>query len=410
MQDDDKPELFIPEPPFRPGDTPDFSHIHVRKNDNLIKPDVLVDSYDTEQQAGGLIRVLDMQGHASGPWHSDIRPDTLRKGLRAMLLTRLLDDRMFQMQRQGKLSFYLKCHGEEAVAVAQALALRKSDMVFPTYRQQGILIARDYPLLNMMCQCLSNQGDPTLGRQMPALYSARDHGFFSVSGNLGTQYIQAVGWAMATAYQHSDDLAAAYIGDGSTAEGDFHYALNFASTYRAPVILNIVNNQWAISSFQGIAGGQSKTFASRGLGYGLASLRVDGNDFLAVYAVTRWAAERARRGGGATVIEHYTYRAEGHSSSDDPARYRPSDEAAAWPYGDPIERLTQHLIRLGEWSEEKHQALTEELQTLVLDTYKKAEAMGAITSESGIDPASMFEGVYEDMTPALREQARQAGY
>ncbi len=402
-------DLYIPEPLHRPGDTPDFSHIHVRRNDNLEQPDVLVDSYETERHAGGLIRVMDMKGVASGPWLPEVSPDTLRKGLRSMLLTRLMDDRMFAMQRQGKLSFYLKSRGEEAVSVAQALAIRKTDMVFPTYRQQGVLIARDYPMKRMMCQCLSNAGDPSLGRQMPTMYSSREYGFFSISGNLGTQFIQAVGWAMASAYKRRDDLAMAYIGDGSTAEGDFHYALNFASTYRAPVILNIVNNQWAISSFQGIAGGQSKTFASRGLGYGLASLRVDGNDFLAVYAVTRWAAERARRGGGATVIEHYTYRAEGHSSSDDPSKYRPIEEAGAWPYGDPIERLKQHLIVIGEWDDERHNALVNELSEFVRDTYKEAEALGSIAGGTGIDPKTMFEGVYEHMTPTLDEQARVSG-
>ena len=403
------PELYIPEPLFRPGDTPDFSHIHVRRNDNLEKPDVMVDSYETERHAGGLIRVMNMDGAASGPWLPDIPVATLHHGLRSMLLTRLMDDRMFAMQRQGKLSFYLKSRGEEAVSVAQALAVRKSDMVFPTYRQQGILIARDYPMKRMMCQCLSNVGDPSLGRQMPTMYTAKDYGFFSISGNLGTQFIQAVGWAMASAYKNRDDLAMAYIGDGSTAEGDFHYALNFASTYRAPVILNIVNNQWAISSFQGIAGGQSKTFASRGLGYGLASMRVDGNDFLAVYAVTQWAAERARRGGGATVIEHYTYRAEGHSSSDDPSKYRPTEEAGAWPYGDPVERLKQHLIVKGEWSEEQHAALIDELSGIVRETYKEAEALGSIASGTGIDPKTMFEGVYEHLTPKLGEQAQLSG-
>lgn len=403
------PELHIPEPLFRPGDEPDFSHIHVRKNDNIERPDVMVDSYDTERQAGGLIRVLDMKGQASGPWMPEIEPDTLRRGLRAMLLTRLMDDRMFAMQRQGKLSFYLKSRGEEAVAVAQALAVRKSDMVFPTYRQQGVLIARDYPIKKMMCQCLSNAGDPGLGRQMPTMYSSKEFGFFSISGNLGTQFIQAVGWAMASAYKNRDDLAMAYIGDGSTAEGDFHYALNFASTYRAPVILNIVNNQWAISSFQGIAGGQSKTFASRGLGYGLASLRVDGNDFLAVFAATRWAAERARRGGGATVIEHYTYRAEGHSSSDDPSKYRASDEAEAWPFGDPVERLKDHLILIGEWSDEQHAVLHEELSQQIRDTYKEAEALGSIATGTGIDPKTMFEGVFEHLSDRLEEQAEQSG-
>jgi len=143
------PELYIPEPLFRPGvrpgDTPDFSHIHVRRNDNLERPDVMVDSYETERHAGGLIRVMNMDGVASGPWLPEIPLATLHHGLRAMVLTRLMDDRMFAMQRQGKLSFYLKSRGEEAVSVAQALAVRKSDMVFPTYRQQGILIARDYP-------------------------------------------------------------------------------------------------------------------------------------------------------------------------------------------------------------------------------------------------------------------------
>jgi len=167
-----------------------------------------------------------------------------------------------------------------------------------------------------------------------------------VSGNLGTQMIQAVGWGMAAAYKNTDGIASAFTGEGATAEGDFHYALNFASTYRAPVILNVVNNQWAISSFQGIAAGEGETFAARGSGFGLATLRVDGNDFLAVYAATKWAAERARKGGGATLIEHFTYRKEGHSTSDDPTKYRPENEPEVWPFGDPIDRLKDHLIHI----------------------------------------------------------------
>src|ERR1700737_5655771 len=135
------------------------------------------------------------------------------------------------------------------------------------------------------------------------MYSTRAYSFFSISGNLGTQFPQAVGWAMASAYKGDRRIAAAWIGDGSTSEGDFHHALTFAAVYRVPVLLNIVNNQWAISSFQGFAGGERSTFAARAIGYGLPGLRVDGNDFLAVYAVTRWAAERARANLGATVIE-----------------------------------------------------------------------------------------------------------
>ncbi len=214
----------------------------------------------------------------------------------------------------------------------------------------------------MMYQIYSNAMDPLKGRQLPIMYSSKEYGFFSISGNLGTQFPQAVGWAMASAYKGDDRIAASWVGDGTTAEGDFHHALNFASVYRAPVILNVVNNQWAISSFSGIAGGDESTFAARAIGYGLPGLRVDGNDFLAVYAATRWAAERARSNLGATLIELYTYRVEGHSTSDDPSRYRPTDEAKAWPLGDPIERLKDHLIALGEWDEDRHQAAHAELR------------------------------------------------
>src|SRR3974390_177253 len=164
----------------------------------------------------------------------------------------------------------------------------------------------------MMCQVYSNAKDPLKGRQLPIMYSSKEFGFFTVSGNLGTQFPQAVGWALASAYKNDDRIAVSFIGEGTTAEGDFHHALNFASVYRAPVILNVVNNQWAISSFQGIAGGEESTFASRAIGYGLPGLRVDGNDFLAVYAVAQWAADRARNNLGATLVELFTYRAEGH--------------------------------------------------------------------------------------------------
>ncbi len=217
-------------------------------------------------------------------------------------------------------------------------------MNFPTYRQAGLLIAGGYPMVEMMNQIFSNEADPLKGRQLPIMYSAKEHGFFSISGNLGTQYVQAVGWAMASAIRNDSRIAAGWIGDGSTAESDFHAALVFASTYRAPVVLNIVNNQWAISTFQGIARGGSGTFAARGLGFGIPALRVDGNDYLAVHAVAKWAVERARRNLGPTLIEYVTYRAGAHSTSDDPSAYRPKTESDAWPLGDPVIRLKNHLI------------------------------------------------------------------
>ena len=240
-----------------------------------------------------------------------------------MMKVRAYDVRMQMAQRQGKTSFYMQCTGEEAIACAFQMALEKGDMNFPTYRQQGLLIASGYPLVDMMCQIYSNSRDPMKGRQLPVMYSSKAHGFFSISGNLGTQYPQAVGWAMASAIKGDTRVAAGWIGDGSTAESDFHAALVFASTYKAPVVLNIVNNQWAISTFQGIARGGSGTFAARGHGFGIPSLRVDGNDYPAVYAVAKWAVERARRNLGPTLIEYVTYRAAAHSTSDDPSAYRP---------------------------------------------------------------------------------------
>jgi 2-oxoisovalerate dehydrogenase E1 component alpha subunit len=174
--------------------------------------------------------------------------------------------------------------------------------------------------------------------------------------------------------------------------------------YKAPVILCVVNNQWAISTFQGHAGGERQTFAARGPGYGMPGVRVDGNDFLAVHAVTQWAAERARTGGGPTLIEHVTYRAAAHSTSDDPARYRPKDDYQKFPLGDPVERLKKHLVALGEWSEERHQALTTELEQHVAASWKEAVSHGTLTDAPRLDPELMFQDVFKEMPEHLRRQ------
>ena len=406
MKDKVSLSLHVPEPPSRPGDPVDFRAMKLPAAGLAPRPEVDCPAEDTNALAHGLIRVLDDEGVAVGPWDPQADVGLLKRGLRAMLTTRVFDDRMYRQQRQGKTSFYVKCTGEEAVAVAQTLALEPQDMCFPTYRQQGVLITRGYPLVEMMNQCYSNAADPLKGRQLPVLYSSKAHGFFTVSGNLGTQFSQAVGWAMASAYKHDTRIAYAYIGDGSTAEGDFHQALLFASVYRAPVILNIVNNQWAISAFQGIAGGDQATFASRGLGYGLPSLRVDGNDFLAVYAVTRWASERARLNLGATLIELFTYRASAHSTSDDPNRYRPAGESEGWPLGDPIERLKAHLIRLDEWSDADHAALEAELIEEVRRAGREAEKIGVLgASRASVE--EMFNDVYKAQPWHIRRQAAE---
>jgi 2-oxoisovalerate dehydrogenase E1 component alpha subunit len=266
---------------------------------------------------------------------------------------------------------------------------------------------RGVKLVDMMCQCLSNTRDMCQGRQLPIMYHTKSGNVFSISGNLGTQYPHAVGWAMASAIKGEDHIAAAWVGDGSTAESDFHHALTFAAVYQAPVILNVVNNQWAISTFQGTAGGERRPFAARGLGLGIPGIRVDGNDLLAVYAVTSWAAERARHSGGPTLIELVTYRGGAHSTSDDPDKYRPKDEWAAFPLGDPIERLKQHMIAQGNWSEKKHEQLIKELQAEVKAAWKDAQQYGTMTEGPWLDPATMFDDVYADQPRNLESQCRR---
>jgi 2-oxoisovalerate dehydrogenase E1 component alpha subunit len=402
-------KLHVPEPSGRPGCKTDFSYLQLSEAGAARKPPIDVDPQATADLAASLVRVLDEQGQAHGPWAEDIPEQVLHDGMRAMLTTRIYDTRMVIAQRQKKMSFYIQSLGEEAIGSAHALALKPDDMCFPTYRQQSILMARKLPLTDMICQLFSNEKDPLKGRQLPVMYSYKDEGFFSISGNLATQFVQAVGWAMASAIKGDTRIASAWIGDGSTAEADFHTALTFAHVYRAPVILNVVNNQWAISSFQGIAGGEATTFAGRGVGCGIASLRVDGNDFLAVFAASRWAAERARRNHGPTLIEWVTYRSGPHSTSDDPSKYRPADDWQHFPLGDPIARLKQHLIVSGCWSEERHAALESEIEAQVITAQKAAEQFGTLVSGRVASAATIFEDVYKDMPEHLRRQRQQMG-
>lgn len=401
--------LHVPEPTGRPGHETDFSYLHLSGAGEVRRPPVDALPSETSELAYTLVRVLDDEGLAVGPWAPEITPELLRFGLRAMMKTRIFDARMVIAQRQKKMSFYMQCLGEEAIGTAHALALSEGDMCFPTYRQQSLLMAREVPLVDLICQLFSNEHDPLKGRQLPVMYSVRKAGFFSISGNLATQFIQAVGWGMASAIKGDTKIASAWIGDGATAESDFHTALTFAHVYRAPVILNVVNNQWAISTFQTIAGGESTTFAARGVGCGIASLRVDGNDFLAVYAASQWAIERARGNLGPTLIEWLTYRAGPHSTSDDPSKYRPADDWSHFPLGDPLARLKQHLIRLGIWSDAEHQATHQALEAEVIAAQKEAERYGTLSDGRIPGAAAMFEDVYKEMPAHLRRQRQELG-
>ena len=368
--------LHVPEPTGRPGSDTDFSYLPLSAAGAKRRPPVDVAAAQTNDLAFALIRVLDDDGNAVGPWAPQMDVALLKRGMRAMLLTRAFDARMLIAQRQKKMSFYMQCLGEEAIACAHALAIGDGDMCFPTYRQQGLLLAReDNNMVDMICQLYSNSHDPMKGRQLPVMYSSKKQGFFSISGNLATQVIQGVGWAMASAIKGDDK----------------------------------VNNQWAISTFQAIAGGEGTTFAARGAGCGIASLRVDGNDFLAVYAASKWALERARSSYGPTLIEWVTYRAGPHSTSDDPSKYRPANDASRFPLGDPIDRLKKHLFKLGVWTQTEHDSTKKELEAQVAAAQKEAERYGTLADAHGQDLASMFEDVYKDMPAHLVRQKQELG-
>lgn len=399
-------KLYVPKGSSRPGEIPDFSALKLVSETGTFQPPPDCEAGDTVPLARGLVRVLDDSGEASGPWLPDLSDEQLLQGLHHMVQLRAYDDRMFRMQRQGQLSFYIKSTGEEAVAVAQGMALERGDMLFPAYRQQGLLFVRGRDVVDMMCHCISNARDNCKGRQMPVFYTWKDGNFFSISGNLATQYSQAVGWAMASAYKGEDHIAASWVGEGSTAEADVHNAMLFAATYRAPVILNIVNNQWAISTPQAFAAAGT-TFAARALGYNIPGIRVDGNDFLAVYAVTEWAARRARQGFGPTVIELLTYRVAGHSTSDNPDAYRAQGEGEAWPLGDPVTRLKQHLIGRGLWSEQQQQELEAEQKENITSAWKQALSHGSLEDGPHWPVATMFDDVFQHMPAHLLRQRQQ---
>jgi 2-oxoisovalerate dehydrogenase E1 component alpha subunit len=397
-------QLNVPSPPHRPGDQARFTPFHQQPGD-LRRPDPLAPYEDLHDHASGLIRTLGDDDVAAGPWQPQLTPQQLRGGLEMMMRARHFDARMIAMQRQGRLSFHVSCKGEEAGAVAGAMPFGQHDMLFPTYRQAGMLLVRGMPMVAMIGQLIGNRYDNAKGRQMPVHYSWRAGNVVSISSPVGTQFPQAVGAAMAFAYRGERRVVGVWMGDGTAAQGDFHHGLNFASVFRPPCVMNVVDNQWAISTHRNVATG-GVTFASRAEAYRLPGLRVDGNDFLAVHAVESWAIDRARRGGGPTLVELLTYRRDAHSTSDDPSQYRAADESNNWPGGDPIERLKRHLIHIGQWSEDAHRELSAALEQEVASTFKQAEAYGA-GAGSGHPVSGLFEDVYETMPRQLRSQMKE---
>ena len=349
------------------------------------------------QAPDDLRRVLDDEGRVlPGARVPDVSDDKLRHIFDVMSLVRIMDDRMMRLQRQGRLGFYMKSIGEEASHFAVA-ALRPSDWIYPSYREQGAWFWRGYTPQQFIDQLFGNANDPIKGRQMPVHHSAAWLNLVSISSPVGTQIPQAVGTAYAAKVLGKDDVSMVYFGEGTSSTGEFHVGMNFAGVWKAPCVFVCRNNGWAISvprEKQTAA----KTFASKAVGYGMPGIRVDGNDILAVLQVAQEAIDRARAGEGPTLIEALTYRVQGHSSSDDPSVYRNPEEPAEWEKRDPLNRMRGYLKQRGLYDEAWEKELGARHNQAITDAMTRSDATGTPPVES------MFDDVYETLPWNLREQ------
>ena len=348
-------------------------------------------------QSLGLVRVLRDDGSVLPGADPKLPVETMLFLYEQMVQVREFDRRMLMLQRQGRIGFYGPILGQEAATVGSTAAMEARDWVFPALREGAAAMMRGLPLGEAINQLIGNGNDRCKGRQMPCHYTFKEGNYYGMSSVIGTQISHAVGAAMAAKTRGDDVVVLGYMGDGATSANDFHCGMNFAAVYRAPCILFCQNNQWAISvpiSKQSA----SETIAQKGEAYGMPSVRVDGNDILAVYSVTKAAVERARNGEGPTFIEAVTYRRLGHSSSDDPTKYRDESEVKAWEQKDPVDRFRKFLIARGLWDDTKETALKERIAKAVNDAIAAAEGVGPPADET------LVTDVYAQVTPQLKEQ------
>lgn len=348
----------------------------------------------------GLFTVLREDGSAD-PGAGIAMPDALLlRAYEEIKRLRLLDARMILLQRQGRVGFYGACTGQEATPIATALAIEPSDWVFPALRESVMMLVRGFPLATYIAQIFGNAGDVLKGRQMPSHMSGKSVNQVSWSSCIGPQIPQAVGAAWAAKIRREPTVVIGFMGDGATSEPDFHNAMNFAAVFRVPCVMICQNNHWAISvpSSRQTA---SPTIAVKGRAYGVPSVRVDGNDVLAVYSAVAEAVKRARSGGGPTFIEALTYRVGAHSTSDDPSRYRSQEEVDMWMKRDPMLRLRKHLEVRGLFDEAKDLELEQKLQAQIAEAIAAVESLGPPARET------LFDDVYAELPWHLAEQREQ---
>lgn len=347
------------------------------------------------------LRILKQDGSVyEGSEMPDIDEALAVKVYKTFAFHRVLDERMVASQRQGRLSFYMAALGEEAASVGGAAGLKPQDMIMSQYREQGALMFRGFSLENFMNQMFSNEKDLGKGRQMPIHYGSKALNYMTVSSPLGTQIPQATGYAYGQKLQGLDAVTLCYFGEGAASEGDFHAGLNMAAVQQSPVIFFCRNNGYAISTpsdeqFKG------NGIASRGVGYGIKTLRIDGNDVLAVIKATQTARAYALKENAPMLIEAMSYRLGAHSTSDDPSGYRTREEEEKWQANDPILRMKNWMLAQNWWDEEQDKALFEALREKVLAAVKSSEKI----NKPHID--TLITDVYDVPSKQLEAQLAQ---
>ncbi len=351
--------------------------------EGLPLPEKILESFQVKR-----VNILDEQGNADSALVPPIADEELKRMYETLVLARIFDQRALALQREGRLGTYPSIRGQEASQVGTAFAAEKMDWLFPTFRESGVYIAIGYPLHLIFSYWAGDER----GMKTPG-----DLNIFPLSIPVGTQIPHAVGAALAAKYRKDRAAVLVYFGDGGSSRGDFHEGMNVAGVLKLPVVFLCQNNQWAISVPRERQTA-SKTIAQKAIAYGFEGLQVDGNDILAVYKATRDALQKAKEGGGPTLIECFTYRMADHTTSDDATRYRPKEEIELWQARDPISRLRIFMGKKGLWTEQFQKDVEQRSKAAVDEAQKKAEATAPP------DPRDMFTYTYAGLT---QRQARE---
>ncbi len=336
------------------------------------------------------VEVLDKDGNLDRELAPDLPEDKVKEIYHLMMLVRAFDEKLFKLQRSGKIGTYAEVRGEEASEVGSAYALDKSDWMVPSFRETGAYVTRGVDRASIV---QSWKGDVRAFGNDPA---SRD---LPVAIPVASQTLHAVGLAWASKLRKETSAALVYFGDGASSEGDFLEAMNFAGVFKIPIIFFCQNNQWAISTSRKVQTA-ADTIAQKAIGAGIKGVQVDGNDVLAVYKVTKEALERARRGEGPTLIESITYRLGDHTTSDDASKYRTEEELKFWQERDPLARLRRYFEKIGTWTDEYGEWVKQEVTKEVDDAVDRA---GKISPPG---PDELFDHVYASLPQELKDQKK----